>query len=53
MAWNKIFTDSLLQGYISRITNNLDIRIAMQNKHGTGYNEAGKWLLSSLSVGTD
>jgi hypothetical protein len=42
MAWNKIFTDSLLQGYISRITNNLDIRIAMQNKHGTGYNEAGK-----------
>jgi outer membrane protein TolC len=30
--WNKIFTDSLLQGYISKgLQNNLDIRIAMQN----------------------
>jgi outer membrane protein TolC len=29
---NKIFTDSLLQGYISKgLQNNLDIRIAMQN----------------------
>jgi multidrug efflux system outer membrane protein len=56
MAWNKIFTDSLLQGYISKgLQNNLDIRIAMQNivaaqatmKQGkAGY-------FPSLSVGTD
>jgi hypothetical protein len=52
MVWNKIFTDSLLQGYISRITNNLDIRIAMHCS-GTSYNEAGKGYFPSLSVGTD
>ncbi|TDD94937.1 efflux transporter outer membrane subunit [Flavobacterium cellulosilyticum] len=32
VAWDKIFTDPLLQGYISKgLKNNLDIRIAMQN----------------------
>lgn len=32
VSWDKIFTDPLLQGYIKKgLTNNLDIRIAMQN----------------------
>jgi NodT family efflux transporter outer membrane factor (OMF) lipoprotein len=32
VSWDKIFTDTLLQGYISKgLENNLDIRIAMQN----------------------
>lgn len=32
VSWDKIFTDPLLQGYISKgLQNNLDIRIAMQN----------------------
>jgi multidrug efflux system outer membrane protein len=56
VSWDKIFTDPLLQGYISKgLQNNLDIRIAMQNivaaqatmKQGkAGY-------FPSLSVGTD
>ncbi|CAM3049721.1 efflux transporter outer membrane subunit [Flavobacterium frigoris] len=56
VSWDKIFTDPLLQGYISKgLQNNLDIRIAMQNivaaqatmKQGkSGY-------FPSLSVGTD
>ena len=32
VAWNNVFTDALLQGYIKKgLNNNLDIRIAMQN----------------------
>ena len=32
VAWDQIFTDPLLQGYIKKgLENNLDIRIAMQN----------------------
>lgn len=32
VSWDKIFTDPLLQGYITKgLQNNLDIRIAMQN----------------------
>jgi multidrug efflux system outer membrane protein len=32
VAWDKIFTDPLLQGYITKgLQNNLDVRIAMQN----------------------
>jgi len=32
VSWDKIFTDPLLQGYISKgLQNNLDVRIAMQN----------------------
>jgi len=32
VSWDKVFTDPLLQGYISKgLQNNLDIRIAMQN----------------------
>lgn len=32
VSWDKIFTDPLLQGYIKKgLTNNLDVRIAMQN----------------------
>jgi NodT family efflux transporter outer membrane factor (OMF) lipoprotein len=56
LSWDKIFTDPLLQGYISKgLQNNLDIRIAMQNlvaaqatmKQGkAGY-------FPTLSVGTD
>ncbi|MEZ7505009.1 efflux transporter outer membrane subunit [Flavobacterium sp. Arc2] len=56
VSWDKIFTDPLLQGYISKgLQNNLDVRIAMQNivaaqatmKQGkAGY-------FPSLSVGTD
>jgi multidrug efflux system outer membrane protein len=56
VSWDKVFTDPLLQGYISKgLQNNLDIRIAMQNivaaqatmKQGkAGY-------FPSLSVGTD
>jgi multidrug efflux system outer membrane protein len=56
VSWDKIFTDPLLQSYISKgLQNNLDIRIAMQNivaaqatmKQGkAGY-------FPSLSVGTD
>ncbi|SEA54690.1 efflux transporter, outer membrane factor (OMF) lipoprotein, NodT family [Flavobacterium gillisiae] len=56
VSWDKIFTDPLLQGYISKgLQNNLDIRIAMQNivaaqatmKQGkSGY-------FPTLSVGTD
>lgn len=56
VSWDKIFTDPLLQGYISKgLQNNLDIRIAMQNivaaqatmKQGkAGY-------FPSLSIGTD
>jgi multidrug efflux system outer membrane protein len=56
VSWNKMFTDPLLQGYISKgLQNNLDIRIAMQNivaaqatmKQGkAGY-------FPSLSVGAD
>ncbi|MES2239161.1 MAG: efflux transporter outer membrane subunit [Bacteroidota bacterium] len=55
-AWDKIFTDPLLQGYIKKgLENNLDIRIAMQNlaaaeatmKQGkSGY-------FPTLSAGTD
>jgi multidrug efflux system outer membrane protein len=56
VSWDKVFTDPLLQGYISKgLQNNLDVRIAMQNilaaqatmKQGkAGY-------FPSLSVGTD
>jgi multidrug efflux system outer membrane protein len=56
VSWDKIFTDPLLQSYISKgLQNNLDIRIAMQNivaaqatmKQGkAGY-------FPSLSLGTD
>ncbi|MFT5244058.1 MAG: multidrug efflux system outer membrane protein [Psychroserpens sp.] len=56
VSWDKIFTDPILQGYISKgLQNNLDVRIAMQNivaaqatmKQGkAGY-------FPSLSVGTD
>ncbi len=56
VSWNKIFTDPILQGYITKgLENNLDIRIAMQNiaaaqatmKQGkAGY-------FPSLAVGTD
>jgi multidrug efflux system outer membrane protein len=56
ISWDKVFTDPLLQGYISKgLQNNLDVRIAMQNilaaqatmKQGkAGY-------FPSLSVGTD
>ena len=32
VSWDKIFTDPLLQGYIKKgLTNNLDLRIAIQN----------------------
>ncbi|MFV8269402.1 efflux transporter outer membrane subunit [Flavobacterium sp. GT2N3] len=32
VAWDNVFTDALLQGYIKKgLNNNLDIRIAMQN----------------------
>ncbi len=32
VSWNNIFTDPLLQGYITKgLKNNLDVRIAMQN----------------------
>lgn len=56
IAWNTIFTDPILQGYIKKgLDNNLDIRIAMQNiaaaeasmRQGkTGY-------FPTLSAGTD
>ncbi len=56
VSWDKVFTDPLLQGYISKgLQNNLDVRIAMQNiiaaqatlKQGkAGY-------FPSLSVGAD
>jgi multidrug efflux system outer membrane protein len=56
VSWDKVFTDPLLQGYISKgLQNNLDVRIALQNilaaqatmKQGkAGY-------FPSLSVGTD
>ncbi|EIA07542.1 efflux transporter outer membrane subunit [Flavobacterium frigoris] len=56
VSWDKVFTDPLLQGYISKgLKNNLDVRIAMQNivaaqatmKQGkSGY-------FPSLSVGAD
>ncbi|MDI5898667.1 efflux transporter outer membrane subunit [Flavobacterium yafengii] len=56
VAWDKVFTDPLLQGYIKKgLENNLDIKIAMQNiaaaeatmKQGkAGY-------FPTLSAGTD
>jgi hypothetical protein len=41
LYWNKIFTDSLLQAIFQKVTNNLDIRFAMQNI-GMSYMKQGK-----------
>jgi NodT family efflux transporter outer membrane factor (OMF) lipoprotein len=56
LSWDKIFTDPLLQGYISKgLQNNLDIRIAMQNlvaaRATMKQGKAGYF--PTLSVGTD
>ncbi|HTG64740.1 MAG TPA: efflux transporter outer membrane subunit [Flavobacterium sp.] len=56
VAWDKIFTDPLLQGYIKKgLENNLDIRIAMQNLAAAEANmKQGKaGYFPTLSVGTD
>ncbi|MGA9638653.1 efflux transporter outer membrane subunit [Flavobacterium sp.] len=56
LSWEKLFTDPVLQGYIHKgLTNNLDVRIAMQNlavaQATMLQGKAGYF--PTLSVGTD
>jgi NodT family efflux transporter outer membrane factor (OMF) lipoprotein len=56
MAWDKVFTDALLQSYISKgLQNNLDIRIAMQNIAAAQatMKQGKEGYFPSLSVGAD
>lgn len=56
VAWDKIFTDPILQGYIQKgLENNLDIRIAMQNLAAAeaAMKQGKAGYFPTLSVGTD
>ncbi|RTY80135.1 efflux transporter outer membrane subunit [Flavobacterium sp. LS1P28] len=56
VAWDVVFTDPLLQGYIKKgLNNNLDIRIAMQNIQAAeaAMRQGKAGYFPSLSVGAD
>ena len=56
LAWNKLFTDPILQEYINKgLQNNLDIRIAMQNIAASeAYMKQGKaGYFPSIGLGAD
>jgi NodT family efflux transporter outer membrane factor (OMF) lipoprotein len=56
LAWNNLFTDPILQEYITKgLQNNLDIRIAMQNIAASeAYMKQGKaGYFPSIGLGTD
>ena len=56
LAWNKLFTDPILQEYINKgLQNNLDIRIAMQNiASSEAYMKQGKaGYFPSIGLGAD